>query len=151
MTSPRRRLFLSGLGAAATTMFVPPARACEYFTSTLRVIHPWTRATAGVDEAVLCMGFDSVRQDDRLIAVRTPVATDVRLSSAEAGAPLDLAIPAGQALELDESGLHLRLLGLRQPLQVGRTYPLELDFAHGGSVIGLLNVDFTAMPTFRFR
>lgn len=65
----------------------PGARACEFFSTHLRIFHPWTRATAEGDTfAVLCMSFDEVRASDRLIRVESPVATHAELSGAAAGA-----------------------------------------------------------------
>lgn len=141
-----RRLFLHAGAASLAAGYLPRARACEYLLSNLRVTHPWTRATdAGAAHAVLCMRIDEVSADDRLVAVRTPVAGSAAMPD---GRPVDLAVRAGSEIELAESGLHIRLLDLRHALQVGRSYPLELQFENGGPVFASLSVDFTAM---RFR
>ena len=137
----RRLMLQSGL-AASLAWLAPPARACEFFTTTLRVLHPWTSATPPqADTAVVAMTFDEVSQDDRLIGLSTPVARGVELVGNGLGPALDLAIPAGASLELHEAGTHLRLVGLLQPLQVGRSYPLRLLFAQGGPVNASLSVD----------
>lgn len=126
-----------------------PVQACEFFSTHMRIWHPWTRATrVDADTAVLCMRFDEVQQADCLIGVETPMARGVRLAGP--GAPqgaqaLDLAIPAGQDLTLTEDGLHLELLDLQQPLQIGRSYPLRLVFALGGAVNATLNVDYAGL------
>jgi copper(I)-binding protein len=148
-TDERRKFMLTALAALGAASFTQQARACEYITSHLRITHPWTRATAhGADAAVLCMRIDEVSQADRLIGVQTPIASGAVLSTGHADAPLDLAIPQGSELDLTEAGLHVRLTGLKAPLQVGRTYPLDLYFAESGVVLAQLTVDFTAM---RFR
>ena len=155
----RRRLLGTALSAAVCGWAVP-ARACEVMTATLRVLHPWTRATvAGADTALLCMTFDEVHTTDRLVGVRTPIATGARLAGTTPGTPLDLSIPQGSTLELSEDGTHLLLTGLHAPLQVGRAYPLELQFEQAGVALASLSVDFTAanasalpaFPAFRFR
>lgn len=141
-----RRTFMFAALALAAGGSMGEARACEFVGSTLRVTHPWTRATVhGADTAVLCMKFDQVTRNDRLIGVHTRIAEGAVLSTAEPGTPLDLPIAQGSELELSEQGLHIRLTGLTAPLQVGRTYPLELTFAEGGVVLAELSVDFTTM------
>ncbi len=125
----------------ALTVMVPAARACEYFTSNLRITHPWTRATAADARfAVLCMTIDEVARADRLVAVRTPVASGFEWAGI--GAQRELVFAADRATVLSEQGPHLRLLGLAVPLETARSYPLQLHFEHGGVVDALLNVDY---------
>ena len=128
---------------AALTLAVPAARACEYFSPTLRVTHPWARASAaGASTAVVSMKFDDVSQDDRLIGLQTPVASSAEIAGPGAEPGLNLAIPSGRETLLGEGGLHLRLTGLRLPLEVGRSYPLQLVFERGGVVDATLNIDY---------
>ena len=141
-----RRHLLVALGTAA---LLRPARACEFFSSHLRIWHPWTRATrVDADSARLCLRFDEVRQSDRLIGVETPVAAGARLAGpgAPSGEPgLSLLIRAGEELTLSEDGLHIELLDLQQPLQVGRSFPLRLVFESAGPVETALNVDYASL------
>lgn len=144
----RRHCLRAALGLA-TIGLLPQARACEFFTPTLRVYHPWTRASAeGADEAIVSMKFDEVRQADRLIGVRTPVARHADIGGALARPLVDFAIPEGRDSELAEGATWLRLSGLETPLYVGRAYPLTLVFEQGGTVPAQLSIDF---PSFRFR
>ncbi|MDP1902475.1 MAG: copper chaperone PCu(A)C [Rubrivivax sp.] len=141
----RRTVLHIGMALTASTL-APRARACEYFAPTLRVTHPWTRATApGANHAVVCMKLDEVSQADRLIGVETLVAEGAELAGPGAGAAgpgLSLLIPAGSEIVMSEAGLHLRLLGLKHPLEVARSYPLLLRFEKGGVVDATLNVDY---------
>jgi copper(I)-binding protein len=131
-----------GLGVGIS-LVLRPARACEYFASTLRVMHPWTRATAdGAGTAVVCMKFDEVSRDDRLIGVETPVAERAEMGGPQAGMPVSVPIPAGQETWLHEAGTHVRLAGLKFPLEMGRAYPLKLVFEQGGVINATLNVDY---------
>ena len=140
----RRLLFHSGLAMGAA-VWVPAARACEFFSANLRVFHPWTRASAvHADTALVSMKFDEVIQADRLLGAETPVAAAAELlgPDVQAGAPMDLFIPAGQETLLSETGTCLRLVGLHFALQVGREYPLKLTFEKGGMVQARLSVDY---------
>lgn len=137
----RRRVLQAGLTMCASAL-LPSARACEYFTSTMRVFHPWTRASGPADFAPVCMTFDEVVETDRLIGVETPVAAGAELSGAGLGPEMDLLIPAGEVTVLSETGTHIRLIGLRHELHVGREYRLTLHFERGGVVLAKLSVDF---------
>jgi periplasmic copper chaperone A len=129
----------TALGAA---LAIPGARACEAFATTLRVTHPWTRASrANATTAAINLLIDQVSRDDRLIGVTSPVAAGAELVGRDIGPALDLRIPQGQEIELDEARTHIRLVGLNQPLLIGRSYPLQLDFVQGGIVRMFLSVD----------
>jgi copper(I)-binding protein len=141
--SIRRRNMLRTGVAICASLLATPTRACEYFSGTLRITHPWTRATlADSSDAVLCMTFDEVQETERLIGVETPVAARAELVTANTASEVNLLIPEGQQTVLSEEGTHIRLLGLTQPLQIGRTYPLRLTFEKAGPVNALLNVDY---------
>jgi copper(I)-binding protein len=138
-----RRLLLQAGLAVGTSLVLPAARACEFFSTTLRVTHPWTRATAGQSSsAIVCMKIDQVLTTDRLIGVDTPVATGAELVGAATGPQVNLLIEQGQDIQLGETGLQLRLTGLTQPLEIARTYPMRLVFEKGGVLDTELNVDY---------
>jgi copper(I)-binding protein len=138
-----RRIFLRAGLAVSTALLVPTARACEVFTSTLRITHPWTRATAAGDPfAVVCLTFDEVTSTDRLIGVKSPVATGAEMGGDPSGGPVDLLIPAGRETVFSEEGVHVRLVGLKHPLGLGRAYPLTLIFEKGGSIGTVFSVDY---------
>lgn len=141
----RRHLLL----ALAAAPLARPAQACEFFSSRMRIWHPWTRATrVDADTARLCMRFDEVQTTDRLIGLETPVAGGARLAgpgAPEGVAGLSLLIPAGRELTLAEDGLHIELLDLQQPLQVGRSFPLRLIFESAEPVNATLNVDYASL------
>jgi copper(I)-binding protein len=143
----RRHVLHTGLAMAA--LLVPPlARACEFWTTGLRVLQPWTRATEEGDEfAVVCMKFDLVSAPDRLIGVETPVASGADLGGIGARPTVDFAIAAGMDSALDEGGTFIRLLGLSHPLELARTYPLKLRFEKGGIVNADLDVDYERRTT----
>ena len=146
MAATHRRAALRAGLALGVGCLAPPVRACEYFSSTLRVLHPWARATAeDATFALLCMSFDEVSVTDRLIGVETPVAAGAELAGLGAPPGLALLIPAGQDTVLSETGLHIRLVGLKHPLEAARSYPLRLIFETGGVVGASLNVDYARL------
>ncbi len=142
---PRRQLLRAGC-ASALAMAGVQARACEFFSPTLRLTHPWTRATPDdATTAVLCMRLDEVQQDDRLVGIQTPFATGAEMGGPDASPArlgIDVVIPKGSETVLSEHGTHIRLTGLKQPLELGRTYPMRLLFEVGGMLRADLSVDY---------
>ena len=139
----RRREILQTGFALCASLIVPAARACEFFAPNLRVYHPWTRATtADATAAAVCMKIDEVTKADRLIGAITPVASGAQIVTRGAASRVDLVIPEGGEVLLEEEGTYLRLVGLVQPLLIGRSYPLKLVFDKGGVVDTQLNVDY---------
>lgn len=139
---PRRAVLNAGLALGAS-LVVPTARACEFFAGHLTIIHPWTRASAeGATSAIVCMSFQDVTQTDRLIAASTPVAEGAEWGGEGERKTIDFTIQEGRTAVLSETGVHLRLLGLKLPMAVGRQYPLTLEFAQAGPIQTQLTVDY---------
>lgn len=141
----RRQLLQSGL-ALGSALALPQARACEFTSTTLRITHPWTRVTPeDASYAIVNMKIDQVLHTDRLIGVETPVAGAAEIVGDPAGSKgLNLLIQQGQELQIGEAGIELRLLKLKQPLLMARTYAMTLIFEKGGVLQAELNVDYAA-------
>ena len=140
-----RRSALRVGAAFGAALVLPQARACEFFADNLRITHPWCRATRlDATSVAVSMFFDQVTRDDRLIGVQTMVAEGAEIGGQQASAKIDFPIPEGVETHLSESGSFLKLTGLKFPMQVARTYPLVLTFAHGGVVQAQLNVGLQA-------
>lgn len=138
---PRRTLLQAGM-AAGLWLAIPSARACEFWSTRLRVYLPRSRATAPGDTvAVLCMTFDQVLATDRLIGVETPVAASAEMGGEGSHPGIDFLIPAGRDSVLSEDGTFIRLVGLRQPLELGCSYALTLVFEHAGAVKADIDID----------
>ncbi len=139
----RRGVLRAGCVLGATLVGLAPARACEIVAGHLTIIHPWTRASApGATWANVCMTFQDVTQTDRLIGAESPVAEGAEWGGEGALSALNFVIRQGQTSVLSEAGPHLRLMRLKFPLQVGRQYPLALEFAAAGWVQATLSVDY---------
>ncbi len=82
------------------------------------------------------------KQGDKLRRVSSPVAERVELhtSSMDGGIMRmreldDLPLPAGGKVVMQPGqGAHLMLIGLKQPLQAGKTLPLTLEFEKAGNL-----------------
>ena len=108
-------------------------------TAQVEVDNAWARATPGKAEngaAYLTLVSPS---GDRLTSVSTPDAQKAELHNMtmEGGVmqmrPLaGVDLPAGQKVTLKPGGMHIMLVGLRQPLKQGDTFPLTLSFEKAG-------------------
>lgn len=144
MTAFRSRVLAPVLAAAALAVSLSTAAlAHDYTVGSLKIDHPWARASAG--KAANGAAFLSVVNsgaDDRLVAAETPVADRAELHThtmengvmkmrqVEGG----IAIPAGQTVMLQPGGLHVMLFGLKAPLKEKDSVPLTLTFEKAGSV-----------------
>jgi copper(I)-binding protein len=128
-----RRLLLSALLLAAGVS----ARADRL--ANIQVTAAWAPPSlAGAHNGVAYFTLhDRAGPPDRLVSVSTPVAERAELHMMElkngvmsmrpAGA---LPLAAGRAVTLAPDGLHLMLIGLKQPLRPGDRFPLTLSFEH---------------------
>lgn len=113
--------------------------ACGQSAPEVSVTDPWARATvAGQTSAAVFMTI-AAPAGDRLVGADTPVAgeTDLMTMTSEDGAMAmayvkDIALPAGQPVSLDPTGLHVWLAELKQPLEAGASFPLTLEFDKAG-------------------
>lgn len=148
----KTRILLTGaawlLGAAAAT-------AHDYKVGAIDIGHPWARATAAGQQAG--GGFLKLKNGgaaDRLVSASSPAAQRVELHTMAMDGDVmrmrqvdAIALPAGQTVELKPGGLHLMLMGLKQPLQAGSSVPLKLKFEKAGEVAVDLKIEAaTATP-----
>jgi copper(I)-binding protein len=119
-------------------MLVLPLLGCGQ-PAPLEVSDPWTRdSVGGTGNAAVFMTIAS-RSGDRLLAASTPAAAKTDLMTMRGGSDgmemaylKSIAVPAGQTVRLDPTGLHVWLEGLKQPLAAGQTFPLSLTFEKAG-------------------
>ena len=130
--------------------------AHEYRTDSLRIIHPFARATppGARTGAVFFTCTNAGNETDRLLRASTPIAAGVVLHQMtfDHGVMKMRAVPSvevrqGGRLELKPNGYHLMLLDLKQPLKVGEKFPLTLRFERGGAILlSVVVEDMGAVP-----
>ena len=129
---------------AATLAVLPVvAPAKEFKVGDLVVDHPWSRATGQSRPAV---GYLKIRntgeEAERLLGVETPIAGHVMIHAnviedgvARMTALEGLEIPPGEEISLaPKSDHHLMIMGLKQPLAEGDTFPATLIFERAGRI-----------------
>ena len=118
------------------TLAALPALAGE-----LSITNAWSRSTPpGVTVGVAYFTLkNGTGRSDRLLRITTPAASKVQVHRTEI---LDgmarmrevavLHVDAGQTLEFAPNGMHLMLIGLKQPLVEGKDFAIELLFEVAG-------------------
>ncbi|MCU0839063.1 MAG: copper chaperone PCu(A)C [Rhodospirillales bacterium] len=142
----QRALFT--LIATAIITLAGPLRASETTIGSLKIEHPWARATAGAaaNGAAYMVISTSGNEADQLIGATSPVAATVELHTHVMEGDVmrmrpvkAIEVNAGEPAVLKPGGLHVMLIGLRAPLKQGASFPLTLTFAKSGTVT--VNVD----------
>ncbi len=132
------------LAALSAALWLSVAtQAHDYELGDLRIEHPWARATIGQVKAGAAYVTLSNHgaEVDRLVAVATPAAkrAAVHANLVEDGVmkmrPVEaLEVTPGEPAVLAPGGLHIMLMGLKAPLQVGETFPMSLCFERAGAI-----------------
>ncbi len=130
----RRYLLAAFAGASLTTV----ARAEQ---SGIQIDHVWSRAAMAGHEGVVYLTITDTGAPDTLTGVTTPVSAEAALhrSSDDHGVmkmrPVGpLPIEPGKPVTLAPGGYHIMLMGLKQALKQGDSFPVTLTFANAGQV-----------------
>jgi hypothetical protein len=117
-----------------------------YQAGTIRIVHPWAMPTAAsITDGDSGMGYLVLRnagnQPDKLLSAHTEIARKIELHAHGKGGDIptmrqvkSVAIPAGGEVRLEPGGLHLVLMGLKQPLEEGQHFPVVLQFERAGKI-----------------
>jgi copper(I)-binding protein len=119
-----------------------PLVALALSPTPLTVMKPWARATApGATIGVAYFEIVNAGPADTLTSVESPVADQVEMhnSSMKDGSmqmrPLSsVSIPANGRVRFASGGYHVMLIGLKQPLVAGQSFPLKLTFRVAGTI-----------------
>lgn len=142
----RAALVLGGLSALAlTTGLGPapvPARAADQ--SGLHVSGAWARASIGTLDrsAAYFEVMNHGTSADRLIGAKADVGTAAELHTTITENDVvrmrklndGIEVPAGDTLKFEPGGNHVMLLGLKQPLKEGDSFPMTLVFEKAGEL-----------------
>ena len=107
------------------------------------VEHPWARATptgAKTGAAYLTL-INNDSSSDRLLSATTPVADKVQFHSVSEENGIShmremksVEVAPGGKVTFSPGGMHIMMVGLKQPLKEGQTLPLALTFEKAGKV-----------------
>lgn len=134
-----RRILLAGL---AVLGLATPVFAHSYKAGQIEIGHPWSRAASvGVTGAGYLTLTNKGTTADRLVGGRAEIAraVEIHTSTMEDGVMRMRPLPAievapGAEVKLAPGGMHLMLIGLKQPLVAGARVPMTLVFEKAGEV-----------------
>jgi periplasmic copper chaperone A len=149
MTPIRHSRFRRWLAATATLAFAlssPVAVAHGASAGDIAIVHPF--ATPSIPGSTTGAAYFLTLENagttaDKLVRASTPVAARVEIHTMSVDAKgvmrmreidgIDLA-PKAKVQMRPGLGLHLMLVGLKEPLKEGSTFPMTLQFEHAGTV-----------------
>jgi hypothetical protein len=130
--------------AAALIGFVAPALAQGTGNASITVEQPWARATpSGAQTGALYMTIDNKSGTaDRLTGASSNVADKLQIHEMSVVNGVmqmreladGLPVPADGSVVLKPGSYHVMLIGLKQPLTVGETFPVTLKFEKAGTI-----------------
>jgi len=138
--------------AAVLVLTTTALSAHEFKVGSLEIDHPWARATpkgASVGGGYLKI-TNKGAAPDRLIGGSSVVSDrfEVHEMAVADGVmkmrpmPSGIEIKPGQTVEFKPGGFHIMLMGLKQPLEVGKTVKGTLVFEKAGTV----DIEYTVEP-----
>jgi copper(I)-binding protein len=130
------RTTIASLFAAA---FLVPAAALA--AGPIHVDAAWARASAGMTGAVYLTVKNDGDTPDKLLAVRAAPADSAALHEMKMDGEvmkmrpvLDLTVPAHGSVTLKPGGYHVMLMGLKERLKKGDSFPVTLIFEKAGDI-----------------
>jgi periplasmic copper chaperone A len=124
--------------------------------STIAVEDPWARATpaGAMTGAVYMTLHNKSAGPDRFTAASSDIAGKVQIHEmAVVNGVMEmrqladgLPLPAAGSVTLKPGGYHVMLIGLKQQLIAGETFPLTLTFAKAGAISVTIPIRATAPP-----
>lgn len=137
------------LVAVATLALALAAVPAHARAGTVGAESAWTRATVpGQPAGGAFLTLRNRGAADRLVGARSAAAERVELHSMSMDGDVmrmrqidAIDLPAGASVALAPGGLHLMLMGLKQPLKAGASVPLTLRFEKAGEVAVTLKVE----------
>ena len=142
--------------AIGVALLVCGAAAAEtYSAGGLQIVSPWARATPG--GAAVAAGYLTITnkgsESDRLVGGSTAAASrfEVHATVMEKGVAkmrpvAALEIKPGETVELKPGGMHVMLMGIKQPLKQGQKVKGTLVFERAGTVAIEFSVEAIGAP-----
>jgi periplasmic copper chaperone A len=124
------------------------AENATFAVADLVVENPWARESVTRTGAAYLTVRNDGDQDDRLVGVSSAVAEKAELHSSvmqdgvmKMRAVEALDVPAHGGAVLEPGGLHIMLIGLKAPLEEGKSFALMLEFENAGEIEVLTTVE----------
>jgi copper(I)-binding protein len=142
--------------AALVVLAAAPVLAHDFKLGDIAIGHPYARPSAPSQRTGAgYLTLANKGADDRLISASTPFATSVEMHTMKVEGNMmrmrevgTIELPAGKSVEMKPGGLHLMLVGLKEPLVDGRSFPMKLTFQKAGEVQVDVKIEAPSMKDF---
>lgn len=129
-------------------MLASPAYAQQSTAPGITVTNAWARATSASQKiGGVFLTLTDNGGPDRLVSVTSPIADSLELHETVSDGGVmrmrpvpRLALEPGHPVELKPGGYHLMVMGLKQKLTAGATFPVTLTFEKAPSVTATVTV-----------
>lgn len=145
LTTPRS---LAGIIVPACMLFMAFSAQAQ-----ITIDKPWVRATVAQQNATGAFMRLSSKEDSTLVQAESPVAQHVEIHEMVMVDEImkmrqipQLALPAGQIVELKPGSYHIMLIGLKEQLRDGTYVPLTLTFEYPDGRRGTLEITAPVRP-----
>lgn len=136
------------LAAAALLGLAAPIPGARAQAPTVEVSEAWARATtSSARVGGVFLKIRATGAGDRVVSASTPLAEKVELHETIRDGNVmrmrevpALMVPAGQTVELKPGSYHIMLIGLKQPLNRGESFPLTITFEKAPAVTATVTV-----------
>jgi len=144
------RFIGASVAAFFSVVLVNIAHAHDFTLGALQISRPWSRATPpGAQAGGAFMKLTNKgKTADKLLRAATPAAASVELHTMSMEGNVmrmrevdAIEIKPGASVALAPGGLHLMLIGLKQPLKQGDKVPMTLWFEKAGKVEVYLDIN----------
>jgi periplasmic copper chaperone A len=148
MSRPLIVLALAAVAALPAVAFADPPN--------VQIDHAWSRATPAGSTGVVYLTITEHGPTDTLTTVSSPVAANAQLHESvddhgvmKMRPVVGLSIASGKPVTFAPGGYHIMLMGVKQALVAGTTFPVTLTFAKAGEVTATVSVQkvTATMPT----
>ena len=128
---------------AALALSHAAVSAQEFTAGNVTVVEPWSHALPpnAPNGAAYFRVENSGDEADRIVSARTDIADTVEIHTHEMDGGMmkmrrveSVVVPAGGEARFKPHGLHLMLLGLKEPLAGGTSYALTVVFEKAGEL-----------------
>jgi periplasmic copper chaperone A len=126
-------------GLLCGMLFAVPVALAQQ--SDIRVENAWSRAAMQGGTGVVYLTITDAGGPDRLLSITAPVANKAELHESVTGQGVAkmrgiaaLPITPRRPVQLAPGGYHIMLMGLKQALKEGESFPVTLNFEHSGAI-----------------
>jgi periplasmic copper chaperone A len=127
----KRRIFLTGI------LWPRAASAHSFKLGDILIGHAWALPSRQNDGQVFFPLVNNGKAPDELVAARSGICAQIELrqNAHYDDPPLkSLALDPGKPIPMRPTARHLRLIGLRKPLEKGDGFTMILDFLNAGEI-----------------